>query len=75
MDDLRILAALEQIPHSSRSRVLVRVDGAGANHGLLEHLQALNTKRRTVRHTVGWEITPEDEAAVAKPPRARGRPR
>ncbi|MEU9480500.1 transposase [Streptomyces sp. NPDC048191] len=35
---------------------------------MLEHLEALNTKRRTVRYTVGWKITPEDEAAIAKLP-------
>ncbi|MET7515772.1 transposase, partial [Streptomyces sp. NPDC005480] len=68
-DHLRVLAcALAQIPHSSQSKLLVRVDGAGATHGLLEHLTALNTKRRTVRYTVGWKITPEDEAAIAKLP-------
>ncbi|MFI8090845.1 hypothetical protein ACIF9R_21405 [Streptomyces sp. NPDC086080] len=68
-DHVRVLAAaLEQIPHSSQSKILVRVDGAGATHGLLQHLEALNTKRRTVRYTVGWEITPEDEAAIARLP-------
>lgn len=68
-DHLRVLAAcLEQIPDSSKSKLLIRVDGAGATHGLLEHLEALNTRRRTVRFTVGWKITPEDEAAIAKLP-------
>lgn len=68
-DHLRVLAAcLDQIPNSSQSKLLIRVDGAGATHGLLEHLQALNTARRTVRYTVGWKITPEDEAAIAKLP-------
>lgn len=68
-DHLRVLAAsLGQIPHSSQAKLLIRVDGAGATHGLLEHLEALNTTRRTVRYTVGWKITPEDEAAIAKLP-------
>jgi hypothetical protein len=68
-DHIRVLAAaLDQIPHSSQSKILVRVDGAGATHGLLEHLEALNTKRRTVRYTVGWKITPEDETAIAQLP-------
>jgi Transposase DDE domain group 1 len=68
-DHVRVLAAaLDQIPHSSQSKILVRVDGAGATHGLLEHLEALNTKRRTIRYTVGWKITPEDESAIAKLP-------
>ncbi|MEU3042498.1 IS1380 family transposase [Streptomyces diastaticus] len=71
-DHLRVLAAcLEQIPRSSQSKLLIRVDGAGSTHGLLQHLQALNTARRTVRYTVGWKITEEDEAAIAKlPPHA-----
>ncbi|MET8130013.1 IS1380 family transposase [Streptomyces sp. NPDC005065] len=70
-DHLRVLgAALEQIPHSSQAKILVRVDGAGATHGLLEHLEALNTRRRTVRYTVGWKITEEDEQAIARLPEA-----
>ncbi|MFF4838340.1 transposase [Streptomyces sp. NPDC001315] len=49
-DHIAVLAdALAQIPSSSAARILVRVDGAGATHGLLEHLEALNTLRRTVR--------------------------
>ncbi|MGW9497656.1 transposase [Streptomyces prasinus] len=68
-DHVRVLAAaLDQIPHSSQSKILVRVDGAGATHGLLQHLEALATKRRTVRYTVGWKITSEDEAAIARLP-------
>ncbi|MGW0885856.1 IS1380 family transposase [Streptomyces sp. NPDC002671] len=68
-DHLRVLAAcLQQIPRSSQSKLLIRVDGAGAAHGLLEHLEALNTTRRTVRYTVGWKITEEDEAAIAQLP-------
>lgn len=34
--------ALAQIPGSSRAKLLIRIDGAGAAHALLEHLQALN---------------------------------
>ncbi|MER6374997.1 transposase [Streptomyces mirabilis] len=70
-DHLRVLdAALAQIPRSSQAKILVRVDGAGATHGLLKRLQALNTARRTVRYTVGWTITPEDERAIARLPEA-----
>ncbi|HEX2300686.1 MAG TPA: transposase, partial [Pseudonocardiaceae bacterium] len=61
-------SSLDQIPDSSASKILVRVDGAGATHGLLEHLVALNTTRRTVRFSVGWKITDEDETAIAKLP-------
>lgn len=52
-------------PRSLAAMVLVRVDGAGATHGLHEHLRDLNTMRRTVRFTTGWMITDEDEKAIA----------
>ncbi|GGS31652.1 hypothetical protein GCM10010269_82640 [Streptomyces humidus] len=68
-DHVRVLAAaLAQIPHSSQAKILIRVDGAGATHGLLEHLEALNTARRTVRYSVGWKMTDADERAIAKLP-------
>jgi hypothetical protein len=68
-DHLRVLAAaLAQIPGSSTAKILVRVDGAGATHELLEHLTELNTARRTVRYSVGWTITEVDEAAIGKLP-------
>jgi hypothetical protein len=53
-DHITVLTdALRQIPGSSQAKILVRVDGAGATHDLLEHLEALNTARRTVRYLVG----------------------
>ncbi|WP_223830580.1 transposase [Nocardiopsis quinghaiensis] len=68
-DHVRVLTdALAQVPGSSRAKVLVRIDGAGATHALLEHLQGLNTTRRTVRYTVGWAITSADEEAIAALP-------
>jgi hypothetical protein len=68
-DHISVLTeALAQIPGSSRAKILVRVDGAGATHDLLKHLEALNTARRTVRYTVGWSITDTDERAIAKLP-------
>ena len=70
-DHITVLTdALAQIPGSSAAKILARVDGAGATHGLLEHLEALNTTRRTVRYTVGWTITEEDEKAIARLPEA-----
>jgi hypothetical protein len=62
--------ALAQIPGSSRAKILVRLDGAGATHELLDHLEGLNTARRTVRYTVGWAITAADEKAIAALPEA-----
>lgn len=68
-DHINVLtSALDQVPGSSRAKILVRIDGAGATHDLLEHLEKLNTSRRTVRFTVGWKITDADEEAIAKIP-------
>jgi hypothetical protein len=65
-DHITVLAAaLAQIPDSSHAKILVRIDGAGATHQLLEYIEALNTTRRTVRYTVGWTITDADEQAIA----------
>lgn len=67
-ENRRVTEALAQIPGSPAAKILVRVDGAGATHVLLEHLEALNTIRRTVRYTVGRKITEDDEQAIARLP-------
>jgi hypothetical protein len=59
-----LTAAIRQIPSRMRSRLLVRVDGAGASHELITHLLSLSTKRRTVLFTCGWAITGADEQAI-----------
>jgi len=43
-----------------RSKLLVRVDGAGASHELISHLLSLCTRCRTVLFTSGWMITGAD---------------
>uniref|UniRef100_A0AAU1ICL9 Transposase n=1 Tax=Streptomyces sp. NBC_00180 TaxID=2903632 RepID=A0AAU1ICL9_9ACTN len=68
-DHIAVLTeSLHQIPASSRAKILVRVDGAGATHDLHEHLQKLNTMRRRVRFTTVWKITGTDETAIARIP-------
>ena len=52
-----LTAALRQIPARMRARLLVRVDGAGASHDLIDHLLSLGTRCRTVLFTSGWAIT------------------
>jgi hypothetical protein len=60
-DHLAVLtAALRQIPSQMRSKLLVRVDGAGASHELINHLLSLASRRRTVLFTSGWAITAAD---------------
>ncbi|MBT2458751.1 IS1380 family transposase [Streptomyces sp. ISL-86] len=68
-DHITVLTdALAQTPGASTAKILVRVDGAGATHGLIGHLLALNTRRRTVRFTTGWKITDVDEKAIDRLP-------
>ncbi len=74
-DHLAVLtAALRQIPSRMRSKLLVRVDGAGASHELITHLLSLSTARRTVLFTCGWMITPADENAIKKLPASAWQP-
>ena len=47
-----------------RSRLLVRVDGVGASHELINHLLSLSSRCRTVLFTCGWAITGTDEQAI-----------
>jgi hypothetical protein len=47
-----------------RSRLVVRVDWAGATHALVKHLLTLSTRRRTVLFSCGWMITEADEDAI-----------
>jgi hypothetical protein len=70
-DHLAVLtAAIRQIPARMRSRLLVRVDGAGASHQLITHLLSLSSRRRTVLFTCGWAITEADEQAIGLLPAA-----
>ncbi len=60
-DHLTVLtAALRQIPSRMRSKLLVRVDGAGASHELIQHLLSLSSRCRAVLFTCGWAITGAD---------------
>jgi len=64
-DHIAVLtAAIRQIPSRMRSRLLVRVDGAGASHELIAHLLSLTSRRRIVLFTCGWAITETDEQAI-----------
>jgi len=63
-------AALGQVPAAHRRDVLVTVDGAGASHGLIEHLHGLNTalvhgrRGRRVDYSIGWPVDARTRAAV-----------
>ena len=64
-DHVRVLGdAIAQLPVAYRRKLLIRVDGAGATHDLLEHLEQMNRAWRSVKFTVGWTITDADEIAI-----------
>ena len=63
-----ITDALAQVPRGYRSKILIRIDGAGASHGLIEHLLRLGTGRRTVAFTSGFTITSVEEDAIGELP-------
>jgi len=66
--------ARKQVPARFRSKVIVRVDGAGATHDLMEHLLAIASPRRQVLFTCGWAITAADEEAIALLPASAWKP-
>ncbi len=64
-----LTAAIAQVPTKRRKNLLIRADGAGASHGLLEWLTELNTKRgRTVEYSVGFAVTEKVRDAISKVP-------
>jgi Transposase DDE domain group 1 len=63
--------AVSRLPGPCRRRVLVRLDGAGFSHGLLEHIAAGGAVRgRTWEFSVGWSCTDKEMDAIRKLPRA-----
>jgi len=69
-DHIQVLtAAIAQLPAELRRRLLVRADGAGASHGLLDWLTGLDAKRgRSVDYSVGFPVTEPVRQAIAKVP-------
>jgi hypothetical protein len=64
------LGATSMTGITMRSKLLVRVDGAGASHELIAHLLSLSSRYRTVLFTCGWAITEADEQAIGLLPAA-----
>jgi len=83
-DHIAVLtAAIAQVPTQHRRKMLIRADGAGASHGLLDWLTALNAKRgRTVEYSPrggtprsGSRSPTRSATRSARSRRRRGRPR
>jgi hypothetical protein len=46
--------AIAALPPAYRRRLMVTCDGAGASHGLIEHLDARSGRRRRLRIAASW---------------------
>lgn len=70
-DHVEVLTdAIAQIPGTHRRKLLVRSDGAGASHKLLEWLDSQNRKRgRRVEYSIGFAVTEPVRAAIGLVPK------
>jgi hypothetical protein len=58
--------AITQIPARYRRDLLITVDGAGASHGLVNHIATLNASPgRRVHYSIGWELGARERATIA----------
>jgi hypothetical protein len=63
-------AAIAAIPGTYRRKVLVRLDGAGFSHKLLEHIASGGgAKGRSWEFSVGWACTDRELDAIDKTPK------
>src|SRR4051812_29031266 len=69
-DNIALLdCAVARLPGRFRHRLLVRLDGAGFSHQLLEHIAAGGGKRgRHWEFSVGWTCTEVELEAIAQLP-------
>ena len=62
-------AAVSRLPGAFRRRLLVRLDGAGFSHELLEHIAAGGGRRgRNWEFSVGWSCTEREIEAIGRVP-------
>ncbi len=69
-DHLEVLTeAITQIPAPYRRDLLVTLDGAGASHGLVDHITTLNRRPgHRVQYSIGWDFGGRERTAVARVP-------
>jgi hypothetical protein len=56
--------AIAQVPADRRDDLLITSDGAGAGHALIDWLTSLNTARRSVQYSVGFDVDDHVRAAA-----------
>jgi hypothetical protein len=67
--------AVSRLPGPFRHRLLVRLDGAGFSHDLLEHIAAGGGKRgRRWEFSVGWACTDREVDAIDRAPKGAWQP-
>jgi hypothetical protein len=58
-------AAIVALPPWCRRKLMVTVDGAGASHGLIEHLDKLASRRGyELTYSVGWALSDREKTAI-----------
>jgi hypothetical protein len=69
-DHIEVLTqAITQIPARYRRDLLITADGAGASHGLVDHITTLDASPwRTVHYSIGWELSTRERAAIDQVP-------
>jgi DDE family transposase len=69
-DHIEVLdEAITQIPARYRRDLLITVDGAGASHGLVDHITTLNRRPGyRVHYSIGWELGDRERAAIGRVP-------
>lgn len=70
IDHIEVLEeAISQIPARHRRSLLVTVDGAGASHGLVDHITTLNASpRRRAHYSIGWDLGERERRAIGRVP-------
>ena len=69
-DHIAVLTeAIAALPTRYRRDLLITLDGAGASHGVVDHLTTLNASSwRRVHYSIGWELGARERAAITQVP-------
>jgi hypothetical protein len=69
-DHIEVLdEAITQIPARHRRDLLITCDGAGASHGLVDHITTLNLRPgHRLHYSIGWDQGERERAAIAQLP-------
>ncbi|MGH4011518.1 MAG: transposase [Pseudonocardiaceae bacterium] len=69
-DHITVLTeAIAALPARYRRDLLITLDGAGASHGVVNHITTLNASPwRQVHYSIGWDLGERERAAIARVP-------